>query len=66
MADRHVMVTEATLPHGWTLQCPDCSHRRFIYRGGGSEVIEPSDFYTLHSWGTSGLSISASLERSDG
>ena len=66
MADRHVMVTEATLPHGWMIQCPDCPHRRFIYRGGGSEVIEPSDFYTLHSWSNQPELRGASVVVSDG
>ena len=67
MADRHVMVTEATLPHGWTLQCPDCPRRMFFYRTTGLwDTIDRGDFDAQHSWGTPGLSIGASLEVSDG
>ena len=67
MADRHVMVTEATLPHGWMAQCPDCTRRIFVYRNGEAEVIDRGDFYALHSWSnTPELSIAASLEASDG
>ena len=67
MADRHVMVTEATLPHGWMTQCPDCPRRIFVYRNGEAVVIDGGDFYALHSWSsTSEVSLVASLGLSDG
>ncbi len=48
---RHVMETEATLPHGWMVQCPDCSRRIwFPKRGEGHEILDAGDFYALHSW----------------
>ena len=67
MADRHVMVTETTLPHGWMTQCPDCTCRIFVHPDGWRETLDQGDFYALHSWSnTSELSIGASLEASDG
>ena len=67
MADRHIMVTEATLPHGWMVQCPDCLYRMFFYRDGKRAKIERGDFYAWHSWSNiPELSIGASLEVSDG
>ena len=69
MADRHVMVTEATLPHGWMVQCvkPDCSRRIFVYQGGNREIIDQGDSHILHSWlSNPELSIGAALEVSDG
>ena len=67
MADRHIMVTEATLPHGWMAQCPDCTRRIFLYRNGEAEVIDGGDFYALHSWSdTPGLRIGDSVVTSDG
>ncbi len=67
MADRHVMVTEATLPHGWMLQCPVCSRHIFVYRNGEVEVIDGGDFYARHSWSNNpALSIGASVVVSDG
>ena len=66
MADRHVMVTEDTLPHGWMAQCPDCSRRIFFYRDGTQETIDRGDFYAQHSWSnTPGLIIGASLDVSE-
>ncbi len=62
MADRHVMVTEATLPHGWMTQCPICTRRIFVQRSGGREIIDWGDFYALHSWSRNPeLSIDAAL-----
>ena len=67
MADRHIMVTEATLPHGWLAQCPNCSRRIFIYQNGEAEVIDGGNFSALHSWSsTTELSIGASVKVSDG
>ena len=67
MPDRHVMVTETTLPYGWTLQCPVCAHRAFFYRSGEYVVIDKGDFYARHSWSsTPELSLVAALEVSDG
>ena len=69
MADRHVMVTEATLPHGWMTQCSGCTRRIFFYRDRqrNREIIDRGDFYARHSWSsTSELSVGASLEVSDG
>ena len=52
MADRHVMVTEATLPHGWMTQCSGCSRRVFFYkdRKRVRNIIDRGDFDALHSW----------------
>ena len=67
MANRHVMVTEATLPHGWMIQCPDCPQRMFFHRERGREIIDRGDFYALHSWSNNpALSIGASSVVSDG
>ena len=67
MADRHVMVTEATLPHGWMTQCPDCSRRMFFSPRWGHETLDRGDFYALHSWSNNTeLSIGASVVMSDG
>ncbi len=69
MADRHVMVTEATLSHGWMIQCPDCTRRSFFYRDRKRkrETIDRGDISIWHSWSnTPELSIGASLEVSDG
>ena len=67
MADRHVMVTEATFLHGWMIQCPDCSHRAFLYLGREYEVIDRGDFYARHTWSNNPeLSIGASVVVSDG
>ena len=67
MANRHVMVTEATLPHGWMIQCPDCPQRMFFHRDGTQETIDRGDFYALHSWSNNTeLSIGASSVVSDG
>ncbi len=67
MADRHVMVTEVTLPHGWMTQCPICTRRVFFSRDRKYEIIDWGDFYALHSWSNDpALSIDASVEVSDG
>ena len=64
MADRHVMVTEDTLPHGWMAQCPDCPRRVFLSRSGEYETIDKGDFYAQHSWSnTPELAIGAALGR---
>ena len=65
MPDRHVMVTEDTLPHGWMIQCPACSRRIFVYRDGKQqrEIIDQGDFYAQHSWfSIPDLSLAAALE----
>ncbi len=65
MTDRHVMVTEDTLPHGWMSQCPACSRRIFVYRDGKQqrEIIDQGDFYAQHSWfSILELSLDAALE----
>ena len=50
---RHTMLTEVTLDHGWMVQCPDCSRRVWFPQYGQYEVIDPGEFYALHSWSSS-------------
>ncbi len=67
MADRHVMVTEATLPHGWMTQCPACTRRIFVYREWRKrDIIDKGDFGARHSWSNQPELRGASVGVSDG
>ena len=64
---RHVMETEATLSHGWMVQCPACVRRVFVYRDGSPrDIIDSGDFHALHSWASvPGLVLAAAVDRKD-
>ena len=62
MSDRHIMETEASLPHGWMVQCPDCDRRVFFHRDSGVEFLDVGDPSTLHSWTNEpGMALTAEL-----
>ena len=65
MADRHVMVTEATLPHGWMIQCSTCSRRIFLYRSRNLTILDRG-VGARHSWSNQPELRGASVEVSDG
>jgi hypothetical protein len=63
MSDRHRMTLEADNGAEVMFLCPEpgCGRRLVLKRGGGLVVLDRGDFWAMHSGGTPGLSVSASV-----
>ena len=63
MNPRHRMVLEADNGAELLFVCPHdgCGRRLVLKRSGGLTVLDPGDFFALHSGGTNGLEISTGI-----
>jgi hypothetical protein len=59
----HRMVVESDNGREALFVCPEpaCGRRLVLKRPGGLVVLDQGDFYALHTGGTNGMQLSASL-----
>jgi hypothetical protein len=59
----HRMVVESDNGREALFVCPEpaCGRRLVLQRGGRLVVLDRGDFYALHTGGTNGMQVSASL-----
>jgi ABC-type iron transport system FetAB ATPase subunit len=62
MSEQHRMTLEADDGDGVLLVCVSgCGRRLVVKRSGGLVVLDRGDFFALHTGGSEGLQISATL-----